>query len=316
MWPRSQIVQDWILFTLMAAFAQNIRSTVQKTLSAGMGVWGVTFTRFVYALPFAWLYWFSLGSQANVQWLSLPPLFWLTIAIAGCAQIVATKLLVQVFSLGQFAVGTAYSKTEPIQAAIVGFLLLGDTMNMLGLVSILVTVIGVMMLATARSALSLETIISAMTHRPAMIGMASGLAFAICTVLYRAASQQLTAVELPSGNAIEPMVAAGTVLVSVLSFQTLLMGVWLYCANRRDLLESFRRWRIAIWSGVAGCIASIGWITAVTFENAGYVKALGQVELIFSVATGYFLFRETPSSRELLGIVVIVAGIVLLVLGT
>ncbi|WP_416396953.1 EamA family transporter [Allohahella sp. A8] len=309
-------MEDWILFTLMAAFAQNIRSTVQKSLSSGMGVWGVTFTRFVYALPFAWLYWFSLDGQASVEWLSLPPLFWLTIIIAGCAQILATKLLVQVFSLGQFAVGTAYSKTEPIQAAVVGFLLLGDLMNMLGLLSILVTVIGVMMLATARSALSLETIVAAMTHRPAMIGMASGLSFAICTVLYRAASQQLISWEPPVGPGVEPVVAAGTVLVSVLTFQTLLMGVWLYCANRADLLESFRRWRVAIWSGIAGCIASIGWITAVTYENAGYVKALGQVELVFSVATGYFLFRETPSRRELLGIVVIISGIVLLVLGT
>ncbi|GAA3967863.1 EamA family transporter [Allohahella marinimesophila] len=308
-------MEDWILFTLMAAFAQNIRSTVQKALSGGMGVWGVTFTRFVYALPFAWLYWFSLDSQASVVWSTMPALFWLTIATAGCAQILATKLLVQVFSLGQFAVGTAYSKTEPILAAVVGFLLLGDTMNLLGLVLIMVTVAGVMMLATARSSLSLETIVAALSHRPAMIGLASGLAFAICTVLYRAASQQLTSLQ-PEGVTIAPIVAAGTVLVSVLSFQTLLMGTWLFVMNRRDLLEAFRRWRVAIWSGIAGCIASIGWITAVTFENAGYVKALGQVELIFSVATGYFLFRETPSSRELLGIVVIASGIVLLVLGT
>ena len=47
-------------------------------------------------------------------------------AVGGLAQIFGTFLLVYLFSFRNFAVGTAYSKTEPIQAALFGFLLLGE----------------------------------------------------------------------------------------------------------------------------------------------------------------------------------------------
>ena len=46
--------------------------------------------------------------------------------IGGLAQITATALLVHLFSFRNFAVGTTYSKTETVQTAIFGILMLGD----------------------------------------------------------------------------------------------------------------------------------------------------------------------------------------------
>ena len=40
------------------------------------------------------------------------------------------------------------------------------------------------------------------------------------------------------------------------------------------------------WSGVTGMLGSLGWFVAFTLQNAAYVRALGQVELVFSVLGG------------------------------
>ena len=52
------------------------------------------------------------------------------------AQIAATFLLIHLFSFRNFAVGTTYSKTEVIQVALLGLILLGDTISLTGVLAI------------------------------------------------------------------------------------------------------------------------------------------------------------------------------------
>ena len=73
-------------------------------------------------------------------------------------------------------------------------------------------------------------------------------------------------------------------------------------------------WRRSIWVGLAGMVASAGWFTAMTLERAAYVRALGQVELLFAFAFSVFVFRERVRPMELLGAALVVAGLILLVL--
>ena len=73
------------------------------------------------------------------------------------------------------------------------------------------------------------------------------------------------------------------------------------------------RWSLAV--GLAGRLASIAWFTAFTMQNAAYVRALGQVELVFTFIASVFLFREKTSWLEVLGILFVVAAILILILG-
>jgi drug/metabolite transporter (DMT)-like permease len=49
--------------------------------------------------------------------------------VGGLAQIVATGLLIHLFSYTNFAVATAFTKTEPLQTALFGIVLLGDRLT-------------------------------------------------------------------------------------------------------------------------------------------------------------------------------------------
>ena len=46
------------------------------------------------------------------------------------------------------------------------------------------------------------------------------------------------------------------------------------------------------------------------------MRALGQVELIFTLGASWLAFKERSTAVELLGIAALVAGIVILLLGT
>jgi drug/metabolite transporter (DMT)-like permease len=59
---------------------------------------------------------------------------------------------------------------------------------------------------------------------------------------------------------------------------------------------------------------SLCWFIAFALQNAAYVKALGQVELILSVAASTLFFRERISGREWAGMTVLVGSIVMLIL--
>ena len=59
---------------------------------------------------------------------------------------------------------------------------------------------------------------------------------------------------------------------------------------------------------------SFCWFTAYTLQNAAYVNAVGQVELVFSALASVLVFREKISMREWAGMAVLLISIIMLVL--
>jgi len=51
-----------------------------------------------------------------------------------------------------------------------------------------------------------------------------------------------------------------------------------------------------------------------TLQQVAYVRALGQIELVFTFAASYFLFHERVTRMEAAGCLLIVGGILALLL--
>ena len=49
-------MEAWIPITILAAFLQNVRSMLQKQATRTLSGNGAAYTRFLFALPFVWLY--------------------------------------------------------------------------------------------------------------------------------------------------------------------------------------------------------------------------------------------------------------------
>jgi drug/metabolite transporter (DMT)-like permease len=301
-------MQDWVLWTLWAAFFQNARSSLQKRSKADLGTLGSAYCRFVYAWPFAVAYLFAVAewSGAAVPAANGPFLLWA--AFGGAVQIGATVCLIHAFGFRNFAIATAYSKTDTLQAAVFGIVLLGDPLSPAGAAGILLSMAGVIAISLTRNAASWKTALAAVGQPAALYGIAAGGGFALSAVCYRAAALSLA----PLGATVQ----AATTLAWVLGFQTLAMGGWLAWRRRAQFLAVLEAWRSAVWIGIAGMAASAGWFTAMTLENAAYVRAVGQVELVFALLASWLAFKERSTWTEILGIAAVAGGIAVLLLGS
>ena len=297
----------WIPITIGAAFFQNLRSMLQKYLKDRLSTGGATYARFIYAWPFAVIYVLVLGQMPQFEMPSLNMDFAMYAAIGGTAQMLATALLVYLFSFRNFAVGTTFSKTETVQTAIFGAVILADPLSTPAIFAILISLAGVVALSSAQSGISLGRIVFAWTERTALIGLASGACFGVSAVTYRAASLSL------GGDGF--LIQASFTLAWVLGFQTTMMGIYLIIREPGEFVRVLRSWRVASWVGVTGMLGSVGWFTAMTIQNAAYVRALGQVELVFTFIAAHLVFREKTTRLEFAGILLVIAGILVLLLG-
>ena len=295
------MMELWIPVTIAAAFLQNLRSALQRHLRSSLGTRGASFVRFGYGFPVAVLY---VAALHFVGGYFLPQMNWPFVGwaiLGGLAQIYATIMLVYLFSLRNFAVGTAYSKTEPVQAALFGLVLLGERLHPGTVVAIIIGGIGVMLISVARTPLNARSLLAALFSRTALIGIASGGVFGISAVAYRSAS-----LSLDGPNAV---VQAAFTLAFVTGFQTLYMLVWMVFTDRAEIGKVIRSWRSSALVGLAGVLGSAGWFTAMTLQQVAYVRALGQIELVFTFAASVFLFKERINRLEVLGCLLILTGI-------
>ena len=297
----------WVPITVVAAFLQNARSALQRALRSELSNAGATYVRFAFGVAFAGLYLAGLSAFLGHPLPRASADFLLYGALGGLAQILGTAALLKAVSVRSFAVGTAFSKTEPLQAAAFGFLLLGEPVSAWGSAALLVSLVGVGVLALARSEFSLGTLRAVLLDRGAWIGIASGGFFGVAAVCYRGASLSL------EGDAGAFLRAAFT-LFCVILFQTVVMTLHLWLREPGQLRQVARAWRPALWVGACGAMASVGWFTAMTLENAAYVRAVGQLELVFALGASWLFFRERVTFTEIVGIGAVLGGVLLLVL--
>ncbi|KJS16133.1 MAG: membrane protein [Hoeflea sp. BRH_c9] len=299
-------METWVLITITAAFLQNIRSVLQKHLKGVMGTTGATFVRFGFGVPFALVFVALLAVGLDYPLPRPTPGFAGWVTLAALAQIAGQALLIQMFSHRNFTVGTAYSRTEPAQAALFGLIFLGDRVSGSTLMAIAISLVGVVLISVARSAAGAQALLRSVFSRTAALGLASGAAFGLAAVGYRAASLSLGGPNF--------MMQAAVTLLSAIILQTVIMLVWMWLRAPGELTRIRAAWKIAALVGLVGATASFGWFMAMTLQTAAAVKALAQVEMIFTFASSVLVFREHVNKLEIFGCILIVAGILVLLL--
>lgn len=294
----------WVYLTFMASAAQAVRTGGQKHLTQHMSTLAVTLVRFVYGLPFVAGYFLFLLHFYDKEIPTLTLYFLAFCLTASIGQIVATVLLIYLFSFRNFAVGTTYARTEAFLTAVVGALFFNELINFQGWLAIGISVIGVVVITVVKTNVDGGNWISRIWNKSAAVGLASGLCFALASLSVRRA-----ALSLDDDTVLYP--AAFTLLTMVI-LQSTMLGCYVILKERAQLPIMLREWKVASFVGATSALGSIGWFTAFTLQKASFVKALGQIEFIFTLAISILFFREKSSAGELIGMALVVAGIVYL----
>lgn len=292
----------WIVTTVTAAGAQTLRNALQRGLTASLGTLGATNVRFLFGLPFTFVFLGTLmaatGDRPHPQ-----ALFWLWAALGGFAQIAATALMLAAMQDRSFVVTIALTKTEAVQAALFSLVFLGEVPTPTLVVAIALATFGVLIMSWPKGGLAAATGSRFAGLRPALLGIASGGFFALAAVLFKAAIRAAD-----SGGF---LVDAATALVTSVAAQTIVLTGWLAIARRDVLVATVREWRPSIGAGFLGALASQLWFVGFAIAPVAAVRTLGLIELLFAQVLSRGLMKEKASARELAGIALLVLGVVL-----
>lgn len=281
----------WIATTLIASLAQIGRNAAQAGLTGQVGMVGATAVRFIFGLPFALL---ALLLAAGLTVLPIPGISSIGWAVLGAvAQIFATGLLLLTMQGRGFGVATALSKTEPATLALIGAALLAEPLGWGRMGAIMMAVIGVLLVSGAdwsRAGL-----------RGIATGIGAGALFGLAAIGFRGAI-----LALPESSF---FIRALVILGLSLFVQTLLTLAWLVVFNRPALTAIMREWRGSLAAGALGAFASLFWFTGFALTSAANVRTLALIEVPLAQVVSGRIFRQRASTRQLIGMGLIVAGV-------
>jgi len=291
----------WIIFTLMAAFMQSIRTAGQKKLSMFLSPMATTLVRYLFGVPIALVYLYKV-MDGNIEgplpsFLSVPE-FYIYASLASIAQILATFFLVKAMALRNFAVATIFSKTEVMQTAIFGVIFFGAFLSWYAWLAVLLAVLGILVLSAPLRGAQLEV-------QGIAYGLLSGVCFAFTALWLRQASISLSFSFLQN---------AAFTLVYTIVVQTIACLTYIAFREMAQFVKIRQQLPLAIFVGTTSALGSIGWYTAMTYENAALVRSLGQIEIVFSILITHFIFSEKISLKEYFGLAAIALSVLILLL--
>ena len=287
----------WVVFTVIAAFAQTVRNAMQRELTASLGTVGATHVRFLFGFPFVLLFLAGVLMATGMP-LPRPGLsFWPWVIDGAVAQVAATALMLAAMGERSFVVTIAYIKTEPIQVALFGLIFLGDIVTWPMMTAIIVATAGVGIMSTKPGGM-----VGGM--RPTLTGLASGGMFALSAIGFRGAILNL---DLPN----YPMAATFTLAVGI-AMQAVLLSLYLGLRQPSVLVAIVRAWKPSLSAGFAGALASQFWFLAFALATAASVRTLALVEVLFAQLIARFAFGQKTTAREAAGMALVVCGVGLL----
>lgn len=289
----------WAVFTLIAAAAQTARNAMQRELTATLGTVGATHVRFLFGFPFALIFLLVVLTATGLPLPKPPPSFWPWVLDGAFAQIAATALMLAAMGERSFVVAIAYIKTEPVQVALFGLIFLGDLLTVPIAAAVIIATAGVIVMSLKPGAGSPGNV------RPTLFGLFGGTMFALSAIGYRGA---ILSLQHPNF-----VLAATFTLVVGLVLQAALLSAYLAMRDMEVLRAIMRAWKPSVLAGFMGAFASQFWFLAFAIATAASVRTLALVEVLMAQAVSKFIFKQPTTPREVLGIVLIVAGVILLV---
>lgn len=288
----------WVPITLIAAAAQTGRNAAQSGLTKTIGTLGATQVRFLFGLPFAVLF-LALATTLTGEAIPLPGAKTLGFTLVGAlAQIGGTALMLVTMKSQNFAVTTAWLKTEPVLVALASALVLGDRLSWPILAAIAIATFGVLVMTVKPGTRTWGDASAALT------GLAAAALFGAAAIGFRGGI-----LALPEGGY---LMRATTTLVLSLGIQTLALVVWLALFDRPALTASFGVWRASLLAGFLGAFASEFWFLGFSMTAAANVRTLALVEVIFAQGVSRLFLGQKASRRQLVGMAVVVIGVAVL----
>ena len=294
---------NWILTSILGAFFQNARSSIQKRLNTEMSLMASTYVRFAFSLPILLIvFLLYFGNFDYFQLAIQSSNFVIYVVLASILQISFTLLFLYLLKFTNFLVGTALSKTEVIQIAFFEFIILKDYLNFYALLGIMISTIGVIIFSTK----DVKNIINSFFSKSTIIGLFCGTILALSVVFYRGSMEFIDFTNKNFDKALITLFAATLIQTSLITFYLLIFEISEFKKLKSNI-------KLSALAGLFGFSATISWFYSFSLVQAALVRAVGQIELLFSYISSRFMFKEKIKFVEIIGITIFIFGLFLVI---
>lgn len=298
----------WIWLTLAAALCQALRTAAQKRLNESVSTLGTTYVRSAFGLPLLVVYLVVVMVLVDARIPEFSPAFLFTAACGAAAQVACTALLIALFRKRGYAVASMLTKVDIIMIALIGSAFFSEHLTPHGFLALSVVVVGVILLSAGKQGLT--------SMRAQLAGgrdalSASGLWLALtCALFYALSFLFMREATLTVGEGSFMWRGAWAVVVAT-TFQAVFLGLWLVWRERGFFRDVWNSRGGAAFVGATSAAGSMAWFSAFALQNASYVRAVGQIEVIFTLLISALYFKERLTRLEIVGTVLTLTGVLL-----
>ena len=270
-----------------------------------------SWSRFAFNLPF------SASLVLVVAWLCgsarLSSTFFAYCFATAATQLLGNVALVAAFNHSNFAQSIVLHKLEVVMTAILGAWLFHEVPSASGWLGVLICTVGVLAINLGRDtgpsgwrrAFHIDT--------GTLLALCSALLLTLAAFMLKGASAEF--VELNPRVGADRFEAASYTLFHSTWIEVVILSTWIGLRRREEFALVRTHWPRMLAVGFTGFAGSLGWYWAFSLTLAAYVKAVGQVESVLAVALAVRLWREREVWRQVPGIAMVLAGILLIVFG-
>lgn len=299
----------WILLALLAASFQTLRNASARSIVAQVSPVLNSWARFAFNLPFA------ASLLVAVNWwngrLATPGAFYGWCLATAAAQLAGNVALVSAFRRASFAESIVLHKLEVVFAALIGVAFFAEVPSPKGWAGVLVCGAGVAMI-NLRRANSLTGWRKAFHFDwGGLLAISSGILLVLTGFFLKEATALLVEANPQLGQG--RFQASVNTLFHTVWMQVAIVTAYLFAFTPEQLSLIRRHWRRMALIGAAGFSGSLCWFWAYSLALVAYVKAVGQVEVLYSALISVFLFQERSVVRQLPAMALLVLGILLVV---
>ena len=297
----------WIILSVGAALLQSVRTAAQRDLNRRLSTLATTYVRSLFGLPVMIVYLVGVLAATGERLPHLSAAYLGYTLTGAMAQVAATMLLISMFRLRNFGVGTMLTKCDVVITAIMGAALFSETLSWGGVLALVVVMAGVIALSLGKSGLAGltggGTLLAALADKPTLVALGCASCFSVSYLTLREA-----ALVIGEGSFLW---RGGWTVVIATAMQTVIVGAYLARVEAGLFAKLKPDLKLATFIGVTSAIGSIGWFTAFALQNASYVRAVGQIEVVFTLLIAALYFREQVRPMEYLGIALTLVGVVM-----
>lgn len=283
----------WILYAVLSSFFAGITSILAKCGIKKTDSTVATAIRTIVVLFMSFIMVIIAGSISEISEISIKT--WVFLVWSGVATGASWLCYFRALQLGDVNKVVPIDKSSTVLSVLFAFIFLHETVSVLKIIGLLFILAGTFMMITKKDTFNAET-------------KKTWLIYAVLSAVFAALTSILGKIGIEGVES-----NLGTM---IRTFVVLIMAwICVFATGKRDKISTARGRELLfiLLSGVATGASWLCYYRALKFGNASVVVPIDKLSIVITIAFSYFVFKERLTKKSLFGLVIMVAGTLLMI---